>query len=123
MVLTLGQVLSIILTFAAVIGIVFLVLFLQQLRRTAREAENTLAKAQVMMDELKTIETKINRSLDDAGQVLQTSRKALSGIAEAATFVSWRFVRPSAKYLPLLFPLLRFGWRQIKKKKENRNER
>ena len=118
MTLTLSQVLSIILTFLAVAATTILILFLNQLRKTAREAERTLTKAQQMMDDLKVIEAKIHRSLDDAGQVLQTTRKAAAGAAEVATFVSWRLLRPSMRYLPLAFPLIRLGLRQLKKKKK-----
>jgi hypothetical protein len=118
MVLTLSQVLYIVLTFLAVVATTILVIFLNQLRKTAREAERTLTKAQQMMDDLKVIQGKLNRSLDDAGQVLQTTKKAAAGAAELATFVSWRLVRPSLKYWPLAFPLIRFGLRQFKKKKK-----
>jgi uncharacterized protein YoxC len=67
MILTLNQVLGIILTVAGVVAIVFLVLFLNQLRRTAREGEKTLAKAGETMDALQMIEAKLNASLDDVG--------------------------------------------------------
>ena len=45
MTLTLNQVLWIILTVAGVVVLTFLALFLNQLRKTAREAETTLVKA------------------------------------------------------------------------------
>ena len=53
MTLTLNQVLWIILTVAAVVAVTFLAMFLNQLRRTAREGEKTLAKAQEMLDGMK----------------------------------------------------------------------
>ena len=68
MTLTLNQVLGIILTVAAVVAVTFLALFLNQVRRTAREGEKTLAKAQEMMDGLKEIEAKVNASLDNVGK-------------------------------------------------------
>jgi hypothetical protein len=116
--LTLSQVLFLILTIAAVVVVVFLVRFLIQLRRTAGEAEKTLAKAQELMDGFKEIEAKINASLDDVGQVLQTSKKAAAGISEITGFLAAKVVRPSAKYWPILFPLFRFGWQHLKKRKE-----
>jgi hypothetical protein len=116
--LTLNQVLWIILTLAAVVAVVFLVRFLIQLRRTAREGERTLAKAQELMDGLKDIEAKINTSLDDLGQVLQTSKKAAAGLTEVTGFLTTRVIRPSIKFWPLLFPLVRIGWQQLKKRKE-----
>jgi biopolymer transport protein ExbB/TolQ len=120
MLLTLNQVLSIILTVAAAVAVAFLVSFLNQLRRTARQAEQALAKAQDLMDGLKGIEAKINASLDDVGQVLQTSKKAAAGLSEITGFVATKVVRPSARYWPFLFPLLRLGWQQMKKRKERK---
>jgi hypothetical protein len=122
MLLTLNQVLFIILTVAAVVAVTFLVLFLHQLRRTALEGEKTLAKAQELMNEFRIIEAKLNTSLDDAGEVLGKSKKALAGISDIAFMLSTRIIRPSAKYWPVLFPLFRFGWRQMKKRKGRNHE-
>jgi hypothetical protein len=119
--LTLNQVLGIILTVAAVVAVIFLALFLNQLRRTAREGEKTLAKAQEMMDGLKEIESKINASLDNVGEVLVTSKKAVTGLSEIMFFLTSKIIRPSAKYWPFLFPLLRLGVQQVKKRKEKKD--
>ncbi len=121
MTLTLNQVLGIILTVAAVVAATFLALFLSQLRRTAREGEKTLAKAQEMMDGMKEIEAKINASLDNVGEVLATSKKAVAGLSEITLFLTSKVIRPTANYWPLLLPLVRFGWRQMKKRKEKRD--
>jgi uncharacterized protein YoxC len=119
--LTLNQVLWIILTVAAVVAVTFLALFLNQLRRTAREGEKTLAKAQEMMDGLKEIEAKVNASLDNVGEVLATSKKAVTGLSEITFFITSKVIRPSAKYWPFLFPLLRLGLQQMKKRKEKKD--
>jgi hypothetical protein len=119
--LTLNQVLGIILTVAAVVAVIFLALFLNQLRRTAREGEKTLAKAQEMMDGLKEIEAKVNASLDNVGEVLATSKKAVTGLSEVMFFLTSKVIRPSAKYWPFLFPLLRLGVQQMKKRKEKKD--
>lgn len=121
MLLTLNQVLGIILTVAAVVAVIFLALFLNQLRRTAREGEKTLAKAQEMMDGLKEIEAKVNASLDNVGEVLATSKKAVTGLSEITFFLTSKVIRPSAKYWPFLFPLLRLGLQQMKKRKEKKD--
>jgi len=121
MVLTLNQALSIILTVAAVVAVVFLVRFLAQLRRTAQEGEKALAKAQELMDGMKEIEAKINASLNDVGQVLQTSKKAAAGLTQIAGFLSTQIARPGARYLPLLLPLVTFGLRQLKRRKEKKD--
>ncbi len=121
MTLTLNQVLFIVLTVAAVVVVTVLTLFLNQLRRTAREGEKTLVKAQEAMEGLKVIEAKLNASLDDVGEVLKTSKKAASGLSEITFFLASKVVRPSAKYWPILFPLVRFGLQQMKKRKEKKD--
>jgi len=121
MTLTLYQVLGIILTVAAVVAVSFLTMFLIQLRRTAREAEATLVKAQEAMDSLKVIEAKIDANLDSVGQILATSKKAMIGLSEITFFLTSKVVRPSARYWPFLFPLLGFGLRRLKKRKENKD--
>jgi ABC-type transporter Mla subunit MlaD len=121
MTLTLNQVLGIILTVAAVVAVTFLVLFLNQLRRTAREGEKTLVKAQEAMDGLQVIEAKINSGLDNVGEVLAVSKKVASGLSEATFFLTSKVIRPSAKYWPFLFPLVRLGLQQLKKRKEKKD--
>ena len=118
---TLNQVLGIILTVAAVVAVTFLVLFLSQLRRTAREGEKTLIKAQETMDELKVIEAKINFSLDNIGEVLATSKRAVTGFSGITHLLTSGVIRPSARFWPFLFPLLSFGLQQMKKKKEKKD--
>ena len=121
MTLTLNQVLGIILTVAGVVAVVFLSLFLNQLRRTAKEGEKTLAKAQETMEGLQVIEAKLNASLDNVGEVLTVSKKAVSGISEVALFLTTKIIRPTANYWPFIFPLVRFGLQQLKKRKEKKD--
>jgi uncharacterized protein YoxC len=121
MMLTLNQVLGIILTMAAVVAVTFLALFLNQLRHTAREGQKTMAKAQEVMDGLKEIEAKVNASLDNVGEVLAASKKAVTGLSEITFFLTSKVIRPSAKYWPFLFPLLRLGLQQMKKRKEKKD--
>jgi hypothetical protein len=119
--LTLGQVLGVVLSFAGVVAIVFLILFLNQLRKTAREGEKTLIKAQETMDGLQAIEAKLNASLDSAGEILTMSKKAVSGISEVTFFLTSKVIRPTAKYWPFVFPLVRLGLQQLKKRKEKKD--
>lgn len=121
MTLTLNQVLGIILTVAAVVVATFLVMFLTQLRRTAREGEKTLLKAQETMDSLKAIEAKADAALDSLGEVLTASKKAATGLANVGFFLTTRVLRPSAKYWPFLIPLVRLGLREMKKRKEKKD--
>lgn len=122
MTLTLNQVLGIILTVAGVVAVVFLSLFLNQLRRTAKEGEKTLVKAQETMEGLQVIEAKLNASLDNVGEVLTVSKKAVSGISEVAFFLTTKVIRPTANYWPFIFPLVRFGLQQLKKRKKEKKD-
>jgi hypothetical protein len=119
--LTLNQVLLIILTVSAVVAVIFLVQFLIQLRKTAREGEKTLIKAQEAMDELKVIEAKINISLDNAGEVLATSKRVVAGISGVTSFLTSSVIRPTARFWPIIFPLLSLGLRKMKKKRRNKD--
>jgi hypothetical protein len=121
MTLTLNQVLGIILTVAAVVAVIFLVMFLNQLRKTAREGEKTLVKAQETMDGLNVIEAKINASLDNVGEVLATSKRAVAGLTGVTHFLTSSVIRPSARFWPLLVPLLSFGLQKMKKKRRNKD--
>lgn len=121
MALTLDQVLFIVLTVAAVVIATVLTLFLLQLRRTAREGERTLVKAQEAMEGLRVIEAKLDASLDDVGEVLKTSKKAAAGLSEITFFLATKVVRPSAKYWPFLIPLVRLGLQQMRRRKEKKD--
>src|SRR4030042_2271365 len=121
MTLTLNQVLGIILTVAAVVAVIFLVMFLNQLRKTAREGEKTLVKAQETMDGLNVIEAKINASLDNVVRVLATSKRAVAGLTGVTHFLTSNVIRPSARFWPLLVPLLSFGLQKMKKKRRKKD--
>lgn len=123
MLLTFNQTLFLILTVAAVVIAVFLILFLLQLRRTAREAEKSLQEFQVTLEKLKTIEDKVERRLDETGTIIQSAKKTVSGLSELSLFLTTRVVRPASKYWPVIFPLMRYGWQLIKKRKEKKNGR
>ncbi|MGB4703740.1 MAG: DUF948 domain-containing protein [Candidatus Saccharicenans sp.] len=121
MLLTFNQVLFLILTIAAAVVSVFLVLFLVQLRRTALEAEKSLQELQISLHKLQRLEDKLDRQLDQTGAIIDSTRKTLSGLAELSLFTTTRLVRPAYKFWPVLLPLLRFGWQLIKKRKERKN--
>jgi len=123
MLLTFNQTLFLILTVAAVVIAVFLILFLLQLRRTAQEAEKSLQELQLTLAKLKTIEDKVERRLDETGTIIESAKKTVSGLSELSLFFTTRVVRPAAKYWPVIFPLVRYGWQLIKKRKEKKNGR
>lgn len=118
MLLTLNQTLFLIVAFAFVVAIVFLVLFLIQLRRTAREGERTLMEIRELAEGLKSIERKIDERIDDVGVLLESSKKTVSAISEIAMFLTTKMIRPASRFWPILFPIFRMGWRFLKKKKE-----
>jgi len=119
--LTLNQFLLLVLTIAAVVGITALVFLLLQLRRTAREGEKTLEEFQTLAQALKALSDKINTKVDDLGELVDATRKTAVNMSEAAMFVTTKIVRPSSRVWPILYPLLRVGWRRLRKKKEDKN--
>ncbi len=122
MLLTLNQTLFIVLTVAAVVVAVFLVLFLAQLRRTAQEGERTLAEVRELAAGLKDIERKIDARIDDVGELLESSKKTAAGLAQASLFLTTKVVSPASRYWPIIFPLLRMGWKQLKKLKKRKEK-
>ena len=122
MLLTLNQTLFLVLTIAAVVVVVFLVLFLAQLRRTAQEGERTLAEVRELAIGFKEIERKIDARIDDVGELLESSKKTAAGLAQASLFLTTKVVGPASRYWPILYPLLRIGWRQLKKMKKKKEK-
>lgn len=104
MLLTLNQTLFIVLTVAAVVVAVFLVLFLAQLRRTAQEGERTLAEVRELAAGLKDLERKIDARIDDVGELLESSKKTAAGLAQASLFLTTKVVSPASRYWPIIFP-------------------
>jgi len=119
--LTLGQFLLLIITIAVVVAVTFLVTLMVQFRRTAREAEGTLVEIRELVRNLKETDQKVKASIDDFGGIIQASKKTATNFSEITWFLTKRILRPSSKYWPILFPLLRFGWRRLKKRKEAKN--
>ena len=118
MLLTLNQTLFLVISIAFVVATVFLVLFLVQVRRTAREGERTLVELRELAEGLKGIEQKVNSRIDDVGEILETSKKTVAGLSSATLFLTTKIVRPASKYWPIIYLLARLGWRQLKKRKE-----
>jgi uncharacterized protein YoxC len=123
MLLTFSQTLFLILTVAVAVLAAFLALFLSQLRKTAKEAEKSFQELQIILHKLERIEDKLDRGLDDAGGIIESTKQTVSGLSELAFFLTTKVIRPASKYWPVLFPLLRFGWQLTKKRKEKKNVR
>jgi predicted PurR-regulated permease PerM len=116
--LTLNQFLFLILTFAAVVAVTFLVIFLIQLRKTAKETTSTMLEIRSLVKNLNDASLKINTQFDDLQDILEATKKTATGLSEAAWFLAVKIIRPSSKYWPLIYPLIRLGWRQLKRKKK-----
>ena len=116
--ITLNQALWLVLTVAGVVALAFLARLFLQLSRTAREAEKTMAEATALLRNLQETERKVNLAVEDLAGTIQATRKMTESVSEIALFATTKIIRPSSKLWLFLFPLLRMGWRQIKKRKE-----
>jgi uncharacterized protein YoxC len=119
--LTLNQFLWLVITIAVVVAVTFLVNLLRQLRRTAQEAEKTLIEVKMLVLEARETSRSVQSKLEDVGELVQASKRTAVSISEIAWFVTTKLLRPRSKYWPFLFPLMRLGWRQAKKFKEEKN--
>lgn len=119
--LTLNQFLLLVLTITAVVAVTFLITLIIQHRKTAKECEETLNEIKSLVRDLKETNIKVNKKIDDLGEIFENSIKTISSLSEIALFLSTKIIRPYSKYWPFLFPLLRLGWRHMKKQKEDKN--
>jgi hypothetical protein len=120
--LTLNQFLLLVITLAVVVAVTFLVILFIQLRRTAKEGEETLVKFRSLVNQLDETSQKALEKMDDVDQTFKAVKKTASQFSEIGWLLTARFFRPSTRYWPILYPLLRFGWRQWKKlRKENKH--
>jgi len=117
----LNQILFLIITIAVVVAVTYLVTFLAQLRRTAREGEETLIEIKELVKNLRETDQKIKTKIDEFGEMIEASKKTAVNLSEATLFLTTKVIRPSSRYWPILFPLLRAVWRRIKKKKGEKN--
>lgn len=119
--LTLNQFLLLVITLAVVVAVTFLVILFIQLRRTAKEGEETLVNIRSLVNHLDETSQKALEKMDDVDQTLKAMKKTASRFSEIGWLLTARFIRPSARYWPVLYPLLRVGWRHWKKIKENKH--
>jgi len=119
--LTLNQFLLLVITLAVVVAVTFLVILFKQLRRTAKEGEETLIEIRTLVKHLDETSQKALEKLDDVEQTFKTVKKTAAQFSEIGWILTARFLRPSSRYWPVLYPLFRFGWRRWKKRKEHKN--
>lgn len=121
--LTLNQFLFLVITIAVVVAVTYLVMLLIQLKKTAKEGERTLFEINALAKRLQDTSEKINGKLNDVDEIVDATKKTAIGLAEASTFMVTKIIRPSSRYWPFLFPLMRLGLRVFKRKKEAKNVR
>ncbi len=114
--LTLNQFLFLVITICIVVSVAFLIALIVQLRKTAREGEETLVEIGDLIENLKETDKKVNEKIDDLAPVLEATKTTAARISDIAWLFTARVFKPSSKYWPYIFPILRFGWRYMKKK-------
>jgi hypothetical protein len=114
----LTDILLIVLTIAAVVAVVFLVRLLIPLRRTAMEAERTLAEVRVLVQHLSVLNLEVKTQVEGLGETLSVFGKAAIGLSKAALLVTSRLLPAPARLLLYALPMARFVARQMKKKEE-----
>ena len=119
--LTLNQFLFLVITIAVVVAVTFLVTLFVQLRKTAKEGEKTLVEIRSLARNLNETSQKALGKIDDVDETLQAVKKTAGRLSEITWFLTTRMIKPSSKYWPILFPLIRLGWRHWKKRKEKNN--
>jgi hypothetical protein len=121
MALTLNQVLFLVLTIAAVVVAVFLVRFFIQLRRTAAEGEKTLAETRKLAENLNSLQELVKLEVEDLGKLVEASKTTAVNLSQASVFLTTKLLRPTASYWPLVFPLVRYFFKRLRKRKEKKN--
>jgi len=119
--LTLNQFLLLVITIAVVVAVTFLVSLMIQFRKTAREGQETLSSLRALVENLNTTNQKVQIKMDEVGDIVEATKKTATSLSEIAWFATTKFVRPKSKFWPFLFPFVRLGWRQLKKKKEDKH--
>ena len=121
--LTLNQVLFLILTIAAVVVAVFLVRLLIQLRRTAGEGEKTLVEMKRLAENLNELDLVVKAKVEDLGELVKASKDTAVNLSQASMFLTTRVLKPVANYWPLVYPVMMFFWKRMKKRKEKKDGR
>ena len=116
--LTLDQFLLLVITIAVVVAVTFLITLFLQLRRTAREGEETLVEIRALVKNLNQASQKFMDKIDDVDETLHTAKNTAVQLSEITWFLTSKIIKPSSKYWPIVLPLLRLGRRQWKKRKE-----
>ena len=119
--LTLNQVLLLILTITAVIVAVFLVRLLIQLRRTAGAGEKALVEMKRLAENLNELDLVVKAKVEDLGELVNASKETAVNLSQASMFLTTRVLKPAANYWPLVYPVMLFFWKRMRKRKEKKD--
>jgi len=115
--LSLNEILLLVITIAVVAAVFFLIPVFIQIKKTMKEGEKSLEQIKELAQELKDTSSKIHPAVENASEMVESAKKTAVNLSEITWLIATRIVRPSSRYWPFIFPFLRLGWRQIKKKK------
>lgn len=115
--LTLNQFILLVMAIAVVVAVTFLVIFLSQLRKTAREGEETLKDLRLLIQNLNETNQRLRSKVEDVGEIVEVTKNVASSFSEILWFLATKIIKPTSRYWPFLFPFIRLGWRQLKRKK------
>lgn len=121
--LSLNEILLLVITIAVVGAVFFLIPVFIQIKKTMKEGEKSLEQIKELAQELKETSSKIHPAVENASEMVESAKKTVVNLSEITWLIATRIVRPSSRYWPFIFPFLRLGWRQIKKKGGKKNVR
>ncbi len=116
--LTLNQFLFLVLTFAAVVVVVYLVRFLAQLRHAAEEGQKTMTEVRKLVENLNELDGIVKDRLVSLGEFVEASKKTAVNVSEASFLLTTRILRPSSRYWPIVLPVASYFWKKFRKRKE-----
>ena len=116
--LTLTQFLLLVITIAVVVAVTFLAILALQLIKTTKDGQKTLAEIRQLTQNLQETSLKVNSRIESFDKIVEATKNTAANLSEIAWFTTTRMIRPTSKYWPFLFPLIRLGWRHFKKRKE-----
>ncbi len=119
--LTLSQFLFLVITIVVVATGTALIILIAQLRKTASKSEEALADLRELLQNLSETSRTVNAKLEEVDDIVGAVKKTAGSLSEITWFLTTKMIRPSSKFWPFLYPLIRTGWRQIKKRKEDKN--
>jgi len=119
--LTLNQFLFLVITIVVVATGTAIILLIVQLRKTASKSEEALADLRELLQNLSETSRAVNAKLEDVDGIIAATKKKAANLSGITWFLTTKMIRPSSKLWPFLYPLIRLGWRQIKKRKEDKN--